>query len=215
MSIAVLALVVASLSALGTTANMLASWASYRRGGPRLKLAVDHRIRGSFGDMDEDDPSTWRAYLHVHVRNRSAAAVEVQDVSLGATIPTAFRLLTEFSGFYGAITLATMLKATVIDGEDQMSIPAFGGVRWVLDEEFTTMARPSFLATHLLLFHVKVTLTNGQEVRSRKMLYLSAKRTNALVHSLRKDQLRTRAASAATLDDALRELETEREAGTG
>ncbi|MZD52670.1 hypothetical protein [Streptomyces sp. SID5606] len=215
MSIAVVALIVASLSALGTLANMTAAWASYRRGGPRLKVKVDYRPRVYVQYMDDEDPESWRSHLHVHVRNHSAAAVEVHEVVIVPSV--LFRRLSEYRKYGRLLSLASLLKVEVIDGADQMSIPAFGGVRWVLDEKFTVMARPSWLASRTLLFQVQVTLTNGQEVRSRRRRYISAKRSSTLTYTLARtlrEVAARRRAPVATLDDALRELEEQRSPGT-
>ncbi|MFD5445964.1 hypothetical protein [Streptomyces tendae] len=215
MSIAVLALVVASLSALGTLANMTAAWASYRRGGPRLKLRVEYRPRVFVQHMDLTNPSSWRNHLHVHVRNHSAAAVEVHEVVIMPSIY--LRRLTEYRKSSHLWDLAPLCKVEVIEGADHMSVPAFGGVRWILDEAFTVMARPSWLASRTLLFQVQVTLTNGQEVRSRRYRYLAAKRSNSVTYLLAthfRAIVAQRGAPVTTLDDALRELEEERKAGT-
>ncbi|MBQ0853395.1 hypothetical protein J8N05_35095 [Streptomyces sp. BH-SS-21] len=212
MSLPVIAILVASLSACFTAANMLVSAATYRRGGPRLKLTVDYSSR--HGDLDPSDETTWRGYLHVHVQNRSAAVVEVERVYLRPVMPPLAATFMGRRAYFMQLWRFTGLGiVTLLEGEDKRTIPAFGGARWVLNEGFTVMARPDKWMARLLAFRVEAMLTNGLEAHSRPMLYLTTKRYNGGVHQ---DMTRLNEAVRgrrlpATLDDALRELEGEAE----
>lgn len=215
MSLAVVAIIVSSASAAFTMANMLISAATYRRGGPRLRLSVELQPYQPRDALLAEDRNKWRGYLHVHVRNRSSASVEVEKV----TVEPVVALVGMIGGFLWTTDLfATLLtfahhsRVRFLDGEDKKQIGPFGGARWVLDESFTTMARPDKWVARALMFRVQVTLTNGQEAQSRPMFYLKARRHHASIHTAFEEALgRRKQADAPTLDDALKEQEGEAE----
>ncbi|MEV6530582.1 hypothetical protein AB0M86_13440 [Streptomyces sp. NPDC051639] len=183
MSLPAIAIIVSAASAMFTLTNMLISAAGYRRGGPRLKLSVRLRAHTLIQALNEGDRTKWRAYLHVHVRNRSSASVEVEKVQvvpryLGLMVLR--RTVVTVDGFP-----VRMRKSRVkfVVGEEKKIIAPFGGARWVLDDELTVSDRPGKWLTKVLMFRVRVTLTNGQEINGRLMSYWVAKRLNALIFS--------------------------------
>ncbi|MFH9871079.1 hypothetical protein ACH4NT_34015 [Streptomyces lydicus] len=213
MSLPVLAILVASLSAFGTVMNMIMTIASYRRSGPRLKLTVSYR-RLFEPRPDLRNRDRWRGYLHVHVRNYSSVAVEVDVVTLRPFFlpnPFSFGVLFGTRGSIGKSNRFLDPFDSIVDrieGEEKVAIPAFGGVRWVLDESFTVMTRPGKWESRFLMFRVAVTLTNGREIYSRPMSYLKAKRFSSKVYQALDNAELARAArdvASASLDDASQE----------
>ncbi|MCC5479059.1 hypothetical protein [Streptomyces barringtoniae] len=213
MSLAAVAIIVSSASAAFTMINMFVSAATYRRGGPRLKLSFELQPYQPREALLAEDRNRWRSYLHVHVRNRSSASVEVETVQIYPVMvfmALLGSLLWKEDMFANFLNFAYHSRVSFLDGEDKKKIAPFSGSRWVLDESFTTMARPNKWVARALLFRVRVTLTNGQEVQSRPMFYLKARKHQAAMYKEFEATLDNRKrAETPTLDDALKEQESE------
>ncbi|MET7736322.1 hypothetical protein ABZT02_33900 [Streptomyces sp. NPDC005402] len=205
MPLPAIAILVSAASAMFTLTNMLISAASYRRGGPRLKLSVRLRAHNPEELLKEADPTKWRTYLHVHVRNRSSASVEVDEVQVVPRYLGLIRLGYRFSIVDGLPMLLRNSRVKFVVGEDRKNIAPFGGARWVLDDELTVSSRPGKWRARLLMFRVRVTLSNGQEINSRLMSYWAAKRANAFLfanlESARKFHERRKANLASSAPD--------------
>ncbi|WP_326680888.1 hypothetical protein [Streptomyces sp. NBC_01237] len=194
-------------------ANMVASWATYRRNAPRLKLRVRRRPHNIREAYLAEDKSRWCTSFHVHAINRSAADVQVEKVQMIGWMPSfwpvgvamryAFRRLLEMP------VIAQFFDFTFLEGEDQKVIPAHGGVRWVLADLISRGPYPQRWYTALMAFQLRVTLTNGREIRSRPM---PLRRVVAEHREVYKAGLAfvERSKGDVTLDDALKELEEER-----
>ncbi|MEU0427593.1 hypothetical protein ABZ235_29035 [Streptomyces canus] len=214
MSPAAVAIIVSGASAAFTLANMLISAATFRRGGPRVKLHVRFRASLKSPFLSVEDPTTWRGYLHVHVRNRSSVSVEVENVRI---VPSTVLMVAFWPFIVNKEALNSYANliffpstARFLQGEEKTKVEAWGGARWVLDEDVTTRARPEKWVARLLLFRVRITLTNGREIHSRPMLYLKARRLNTAVYQhLERVTAKQKREEAPTLDDALLELERE------
>lgn len=157
MSTGVLAIIIASVSALFTGANMCVSYLTYRRARPRLTVRTEFRPAwdGAGFDSRADFPllEGIRWGYHVHLINRSPAAVEVDSFE------EEFRCRPRWWSVrrtYGRA--ASVFK--FIEGEEKQEIAPFGGVRWVIVRTFTFLVgMPANTRIRL-----KITLTNGAEV---------------------------------------------------
>ncbi|MCX5234620.1 hypothetical protein OG824_05160 [Streptomyces prunicolor] len=169
MSLPVIAIIISSASAAFTLSNWLTSVATYRRGGPRLKVKAKIGPPPNVYDLyHSGKPDDWRAAWHVHVANRSSARVEVEKVE---ALPWAPHL--PFTPFGRVLTrlivenpaLGPMTKVTWLDGEDRKKIEPFDGVRWILSEEISRVRMDTFVGRFSIM-SLRVTLNNGQEVFS-------------------------------------------------
>ncbi|WP_328879111.1 hypothetical protein [Streptomyces sp. NBC_00299] len=111
MSLAAVAIVVASISALFTGANMAVSYATYRRGRPRVELRTDWLINRF---QSPEHPFEEGVYL-LNLYNKSQAAVKV------ANVYTDIRTVSPKRGWTGQ---ALKILRFERDGE----IPPFGGI---------------------------------------------------------------------------------------
>ncbi|MFF5965389.1 hypothetical protein ACFY64_16940 [Streptomyces collinus] len=185
MSLPAIAIIVATASALFTASNMLVSLATYRRGGPRLKVRVSRRPYKLHEAYLAGDKANWRMSYHVHVVNYSSASVEVEKVQI---IPH-LRQITPIDFILHRI-LRSVIKKTLLnhpemeswtsvellEGEDRKKIEGFGGARWVLQEKLSTVAATfiddgwaDFLASVTVTLQLRVILANGREAYSRSI----------------------------------------------
>ncbi|MFD5629476.1 hypothetical protein [Streptomyces sp. NPDC127072] len=167
MSLPVIAIVVASLSALFTGGNVTVSLASYRRGRPRLsvKYTLDSL------SFEPIEGRWWLAenYLNVHVVNRGQAAVTVHDVQVIFRYPRPQLRLSSIRKLKSTILRPRFeLPSPAIfhEGNIESEIPPFGGARWIVQRRANIIPRPNSFEEKIKVA-VRVTLTNGAEVTSR------------------------------------------------
>ncbi|WP_330266101.1 hypothetical protein [Streptomyces griseorubiginosus] len=123
MSLPVIAIIVASLSAAGTVANMVAAWSNYRRVRPKVKT------RGHF-DVSRDGTLSGTLYFE----NRGQAPIEMTGkgyvVFRAAKQPLLLnrRDRIKFGRWYDTRIVATkiVMKLTLPESEP-LEIPGFGG----------------------------------------------------------------------------------------
>jgi len=164
------AIVVSACSAAIAMSSMLVSLATYRRGGPRLKVRAEIAPHNAHDAYRSGDVTKWRQSWHVHVINRSSATVEVEKVEVLPWVPP------PTGRIYGRIFYKKILTnptirsfSTVIwlEGEDKKKLEGFGGARWVLSEKMSSVPIPDMgWANNLLFLTLRVTLTNGREAYS-------------------------------------------------
>ncbi|GGQ61491.1 hypothetical protein Saso_32690 [Streptomyces asoensis] len=152
--------------------------ATYRRGGPRLKVKVQFAPYGLLPKEGATDPSRMRVSWHVHVANTGAAAIEVEKVEVTPWIPPRLVRLALFPGkillrkFVSRPGGARALRTGVVwlDGADKMRIEPYGGARWVVNDSLLPDSRDSldvWSPEAFGMIRLRVTLTNGREVTSR------------------------------------------------
>ncbi|MDO0937142.1 hypothetical protein QQY66_37525 [Streptomyces sp. DG2A-72] len=180
MSLPVIAIAVAAASALFTACNMLVTLATYRRGGPRLKVRVTRRPYKLYDAYLAGNETKWRMSYHVHVVNRSSASIEVEKVQV---IPHLTRLtIIPYNPILRSLINRELLNYPELDswtgiefleGGDRKKIEPFGGARWILQDKLSAMATtwiekglPDFLFSVATSLQLRVTLTNGREIYS-------------------------------------------------
>ncbi|MFI6276316.1 hypothetical protein [Streptomyces sp. NPDC050988] len=171
MSLPAIAIIVASLSALFTMSNMLISAATYRRGGPRIKLRAFRLPLNAHLAMTTGEKRYLERVIHVHVVNRSASSITIESVHMEPLYALMERLVNWTTITTGQPWGGDLRRMEFIEGEEKKEIPPFGGARWILREP---KAMPEVKSRWLKLAlvkhpHVTVKLTNGAEVRSRKV----------------------------------------------
>lgn len=166
MSLAAVAIVVASVSALFTGANMLVSALTYRRVKPRVRMKVQWTLVGP--------DSTRRALEGVgqwgfvmHLKNVSPTAAKVKGLQLITRYPRRPRrwddpLRSDRQKF---IDLILEVPIPLENGKGMMverdkELPAFGGLQWDVLDDWVTIPSTSW---EYLTF--QVTLTNGDQVQ--------------------------------------------------
>jgi hypothetical protein len=172
MSLPIIAIIVSAVSALFTASNMLISAATYRRGGPRMKIRALRFPLNPFRAFNTGDDSLMERVIHIHVINRSASAVNIDRVELDL-----YRRIPKWIERSLLMRSALPWKdapemLSFIEGADRKNIPPFGGVRWIMREQIN---RPKLRLWFRLLFisareaRVRVTLTNGAQIRSNRV----------------------------------------------
>ncbi|MDF3140948.1 MULTISPECIES: hypothetical protein [unclassified Streptomyces] len=159
MSLAAVAIVVASISALFTAANMIVSALTYRRGRPRVYMRSYWNPYGPFSwdppDYEWDDGE---GLFTIHLVNKSQATVKVNG------------LYAEFDWdrnrlhFLGKARGKAALK--IIKGADEREIPPFGGIKW-LAQTPNPQGRPRRMDFSRV--RLTASLTNGSRVQSKWM----------------------------------------------
>lgn len=184
MSLPILAIIISSASAAFTLSNWLTSLATFRRGGPRLKVKVKLGARHEPIIHLPDDPTEWRAAWHVHVVNTGAAAIGVEKAEVVAWSPPLLiaaltypgrMLLSRFFAWNPWIYLPS--EVVWLEGEDQRRIEAYGGARWIVFDSLPDMTEKQVVgmttSRGLGLLTFRITLANGREVNSRPVLLLT------------------------------------------
>jgi hypothetical protein len=127
MSVGVVALIVASLSAAGTIFNMIASWATYRRVKPKVRLSV------TYGPLKEAP----RNGFLTHVKNVTPTATSIEEVAFVARYRFHEEHIRRSVGRRRRSYFELPHPAAFIPGDDVetgpaepvMELPAFGGLR--------------------------------------------------------------------------------------
>ncbi|MFB7247892.1 hypothetical protein ACFCYX_36135 [Streptomyces populi] len=151
MSLPVIAIIVASLSAAGTVANMVAAWSNYRRVSPRAEVSAKWLI---FGAHEWEDPM---GIFLVDVTNTSQSQIKIRDLSL--RIDLAPQEIAPVDNMDCHVTL------DVVKGDMDEVIPAMGGVDLQVEaKEFMVELIP-----YVKRVRVEVTLTNRSKMVSKWM----------------------------------------------
>ncbi|WP_333756337.1 hypothetical protein [Streptomyces sp. IBSBF 3352] len=183
MTIAEVALVVASVSAVGTIFNMAASWATYRRVRPKVRVSVVYKplqkaVRNGFV---------------VHLKNITPTAVKVDRVTLIAHIsPPRGGPFSKRRVHMKVPHPAVFVSDDDLDAgseEPDMELPGFGGARWEIEP------RSDMRFNNLRGYHVLVTLTNGASVSSSLITLEEMKITDMRTGPLLEQMREWRAAS--------------------
>lgn len=165
------AIVVASVSALFTGSNMLISAATYRRGGPRVKLRANRLPLNSHMALLTGKEYYLKPVIHVHLINRSSSPLTVESVYL-EPLHTWMERLARWSMVADASWGGEIRKVEFLQGGDKKEIPPFGGVRWVLVEPKSKLPElDNWWMRHSVAKHPHITvrLTNGVDVQSGKV----------------------------------------------
>ncbi|MFD3924904.1 hypothetical protein [Streptomyces sp. NPDC058614] len=212
MSLPVIAIVIAVASASFTLGNWLTSLATFRRGGPRLKVKVRLWPHDILAAYNSGDTTKWRTSWHVHIANTGAAAMEVEKVEVTPWTPP--RPLTLFF-FPGPLALHRLLRLTLfflpettavhrflaeiramsvptnvvwLEGEEKKRIEPYGGTRWIVNDVLQDSAETSLILWtpgSFGMLALRVTLTNGREVTSRPVfLHVVLHKHNVIHRSL-------------------------------
>lgn len=149
MSLPVIAIIVASLSAAGTVANMVAAWSNYRRVKPRAEVDAKWFI---FGAHEWEDPMG--AFL-VDITNMSQSEIKVRHISLRVDLAPQEIVPIDDERCYTALD--------VIKGDAEEAIPAMG--------EMNLQVEPNDMMQELIPYirrvRVEVTLTKKSKVVSK------------------------------------------------
>ncbi|WP_405844647.1 hypothetical protein [Streptomyces sp. NBC_01518] len=183
MSLPILAIIISSASAAFTLSNWLTSLATFRRGGPRLKVKVKLRARHLPDAHHADDATKWKAAWHAHVVNTGAAAIEVEKAEIAAWSPPLLLVAFTYPGrmlvsrFFNWDPFIDLPPEIIwLEGEDKRRIEAYGGARWAVLDSLPDMTDKQVVGMStsrgLGLLTFRVTLTNGQEVNSWPVLLL-------------------------------------------
>jgi hypothetical protein len=198
MSLAATAIIVSATSAVFTMSNMLISAATYRRGGPRVKLRAYRLPLNSHLAVTTGKKVYLKRVIHVHVVNKSASSIVVESVRL-EPLYAWFERLANWMMVYGQPWGGDFREVEFIEGEEKKEIPPFGGARWILLEPEKKMPRPTswVKVVHVRQPHITVTLTNGAEVRSNRV---NSWRVQALVQAVEISSRRMRARKAGRIE---------------
>ncbi|MFF1768431.1 hypothetical protein [Streptomyces sp. NPDC058249] len=201
MKLAEAAILVSVTSALFTGTNMLISAATYRRGGPRLKLRIIRAPHRLYDAYKAGDQTKWRAYLHVHVMNRSGANVKVEKVQIiphMLPMPGRRAIVRSLEA-----RMDHTARATFIEGENRMNIDPFDGVKWIVNHSLRPESLRA-LARGRVILQLRVTLANGMDVYSHPF---SARRLAKSDEAIRKNIERIAQESGLTGQLAFDDLE--------
>ncbi|MEU6649325.1 hypothetical protein ABZ904_07735 [Streptomyces sp. NPDC046900] len=159
MSLPVIAIIVASLSAAGTVTNMVAAWSNYRRVTPRAEVSAKWFI---FGAHEWEDPV---GIFLVDVTNTSQSQIKIRDLSL--KIDLAPQKIMPIDGKYGHVDL------DVIKGDKDEAIPPMGGVDLQVEVEVEVGVQANDAMGELIPYvkrvRVEVALTNKSKMVSKWM----------------------------------------------
>lgn len=185
MPLPVIAIVVASVSATFTGANMLLSTLTYRRGGARLKVYASRLPLNPIRAYKAGRRSLLEPAIHVHVVNMSATSVTIERVIIDPMrrIPKWIDRLLTGNVVYPYFEEIPIL-ATFVEGEEKKSLLPFEGARWTLRERRTFPRLPR-RARWLLSGEprVAVMLTNGEVFRSGKVANWRTRLYTRMVHA--------------------------------
>ncbi|MEV6167581.1 hypothetical protein AB0L99_05045 [Streptomyces sp. NPDC051954] len=166
MSLPVIAIIVASVSALFTGTNMLVSALTYRRVRPRVRLTYEWGLLGA-APVREASRGVGRVGFDVHVKNLSPTAAKVRKLQLVTRyrLKRAPTLLGDLlSKRYGAIAQDLEIPPIAMSRgykAPDMDLPAFGGLEWEVTEDRNALP-PVWDGMTL-----QVILTNGDKVRGK------------------------------------------------
>ncbi|MGK3943168.1 hypothetical protein ABK046_32615 [Streptomyces caeruleatus] len=155
MSLPVIAIIVASLSAAGTVANMVAAWSNYRRVTPRAEVSAKWFI---FGAHEWEDPV---GIFLVDVKNTSQSQIKIRDLWL--KIDLALQKIVPMDDKYGHVEL------DVIKGDIDEVIPPMGGVDLQVEVGVEANEIIHDLIPCVKRVRVEVTLTNKSKMVSKWM----------------------------------------------
>jgi hypothetical protein len=122
MSTGLIAITIASISALFTGANMIVSLATYRRAKPKIEIKAE--LDALYEGPDEDSEVPTIGMLYVHLINRSATPVKLDRLFLVGESPIAL-LGGQRHPF------STPLPDDDVEDSDTTLEP-FGGVKWTI-----------------------------------------------------------------------------------
>ncbi|MCX5330009.1 hypothetical protein [Streptomyces sp. NBC_00140] len=218
MPLPVIAIIVASASAMFSASSMLISLAAYRRGGPRVKMRV---ARGTFmlpAAYLTGDETRWRTSYLIRLVNRSSTSMEVEKVQ---TILQPSWLMLPFRRVLRSAINTELLNrpgtesgmaVEFLYGQDRMKIDPFGGTRWVVQDRTTglsdlTQGVRGFVFSLLTSMGIRVTLTSGREIYSRPMSIRKIARENDRIFRIVSEFSRKQATNAGQLsfDDLAKE----------
>ncbi|MDL5202269.1 hypothetical protein [Streptomyces sp. ALI-76-A] len=151
MSLAAWALAVALFGAVGTVANMVASWSTYRRVRPRADVDTKWFI---FGAHEWEDPM---GVFLVDITNTSQSEIKVRHLSLRVDLAPQELVPIDDGPCYTALD--------VIKGDTEEAIPAMGEMN--LQVEPTGMMQE--LIPYIRRVRVEVTLTKKSKMVSKWM----------------------------------------------
>ncbi|MEW2117209.1 hypothetical protein AB0945_18855 [Streptomyces sp. NPDC005474] len=151
MSLASVAIIVASVSALFTGTNMAVSLATYRRSRPRVHMDAQWLpYIPPPGDYDGDE-----GIFLIHLINKSQTAVKVTKHFVRMEFD---RPRIPFRKRNGALA-----GLKIVQGEEEKEIPPFGGIQWTAQTEQDS----SRLVPHITRIRLTVVLSNRTVVRSK------------------------------------------------
>ncbi|MDG5801684.1 hypothetical protein P9869_03210 [Streptomyces ossamyceticus] len=165
MSLPVIAIVVASVSALFTGANMLFSALTYRRVRPRVQMKIRWTLIGPDSTRRAvEGKAVWG--FDMHLKNVSPTAAKVKRLQLVTRYPQRPRrwddpLRSDTQKF---IDLTHEVPIPLENGKGMMverdkELPAFGGLQWdILDDWVTIPSTPWEYLTFQIM------LTNGDVI---------------------------------------------------
>lgn len=158
MQVSVVAIIVASLSALFTGANMLVSVLNYRRTRPRVRVLVTYNI---IERRRVASPDQVRNLFRVHVINRSQTDTTITGLHLYCRYTVNWRTL---RGEFARVS-DEPAELTEPGADLDYALPAFGGLRFETEDlsgrqELRGKARPVAMT-------IRVTLADGTQVRGR------------------------------------------------
>ncbi|MEV5255256.1 hypothetical protein AB0K98_26230 [Streptomyces werraensis] len=170
MSTGVIAIIIASVSALFTGANMLVSALTYRRVKPRVQLKVRWDLVGPDAGHQALQGNGQFGF-EIELRNLSPTAAKVRGLQLltryPSGAPTRWDVFRADSSKFVDLTHEVPIpdeqearaRGVVVRKRDR-ELPAFGGLHWdVLDDWVEIPSTP----WHYLTF--QVTLTNGDKLQ--------------------------------------------------
>ncbi|MGW6738648.1 hypothetical protein [Streptomyces sp. NPDC055013] len=166
MSTGVIAIIIASVSALFTGANMLVSALTYRRVRPRVQVKINWTLMGpdSTRKALEGDG---RFGFEVHLKNVSPTAATVKGFQLVTRHSRRPRrwddpMRSDKQKFIDLVQEVPILKehGKGMMVERDKELPAFGGLHWDVVDEWVDI--PPTAWDYMTL---QVTLTNGDQVR--------------------------------------------------
>ncbi|WP_329397972.1 hypothetical protein OHA45_27530 [Streptomyces lydicus] len=158
MQVSVVAIIVASVSALFTGANMLVSVLNYRRTRPRVRVLVTYNI---IERRRVASPDQVRNLFRVHVINRSQTDTTITGLHLYCRYTVNWRTL---RGEFARVS-DEPAELTEPEADLDYALPAFGGLRFETEDlsgrqELRGKARPVAMT-------IRVTLADGTQVRGR------------------------------------------------
>ncbi|MEU5197280.1 hypothetical protein AB0G86_25065 [Streptomyces scabiei] len=179
MNTAQLALVVACLSALFTGLNMLASWLTFRRAKPRVRMKIDPDMV-----FTPHDP---KVHLEIRFINRSASPISVESVTF----------------FQDNVRYAILKEMNLesVDSEGGKEVPAFGGLLWK-----TSIPINTYMPMRGLLKHewIVAQLSNGTIVHPNWFDRSKARRSLHTLYRYHRQSLRE--IHRPSIDSGVRQL---------
>lgn len=166
MSLPVIAIIVASVSALFTGANMLVSALTYRRVRPRVRINFDWGLIG-LNPVREATQGIGHVGFAVHLKNLSPTAAKIRSLQLVTRyhVERPRTLLGDLlSKRYGVIAQDVEIQPiSTVKGvkAPDMDLPAFGGLELQVREEWSALP-PIWDALTL-----QVILTNGDKAHGK------------------------------------------------